>query len=346
MRKSRSCAGALENNPHIVVAGAGAIGCFVGGLLAAGGDRVSLLMRPRMAQEIRAHGLTLTDFSGMAQQINPDEIHLTADPTILSTADIVLVTVQSGDTAAIGRTIAALAPANAIIISLQNATTNAETLARILPDHDIRGGMVPFNVIPLGQGCFHRATGGDLVIATGAGGLGDTLTVPHLTVDETPEIAAVLWGKFLVNLNNALNALSGLTLQEQLAQPAWRRLMADQWAEALGVLRAKGIPVVSTTSAPIWAVPAILRLPTAVFRRVAASMLQMDAQARSSMSHDLMAGRPTDIDALQGQVLRMAADLGRAVPVTAMVYDVLQSAELAGEGLPNLPAAALRREIG
>ncbi|UWR12321.1 2-dehydropantoate 2-reductase [Sulfitobacter mediterraneus] len=345
MRKRRLCGGALAAEPRIVIAGAGAIGCFVGGLLAAGGRRVTLLVRPRVAQEIRSHGLTLTDFGGMAVQIGTDRLALSEDPACLARADVVLVTVKSGDTATIAELIDQHAPIKAPVISLQNGLRNGALLQEALPGHDVRGGMVPFNVVPMGQGCYHRATSGDVVIAGGAGDLEGLLSVPHLCTTSSRDIEAVQWGKFLINLNNALNALSGLPLAEQLRDRSWRRLMADQWREALGVLRGAGIRPVSMTPVSVGLIPFILRLPTPLFSRIAASMLTIDAQARTSMALDLMAGRPTEIDSLQGAVIAMAKAQGRAAPICTMVAEVIRTAELAEEGLPDLSAAALRREI-
>ena len=162
---------------------------------------------------------------------------------------------------------------------------------------------------------------------------------------EHADITALQWGKFLMNLNNALNALSGLPLQAQLQDRAWRRLMADQWAEALAILRAEKIRPAMTTPIPARLVPALLRLPTPLFTRIASAMLQIDPQARTSMAQDLAARRPTEIDALQGEVQRRGQALGRATPVTDMVLRVMGWAELAGEGLPHLPVTALRAEM-
>ena len=341
-RKKQSCDIALESKPRIVVAGAGAIGCFVGGLLAAAGHPVTLLVRPRTAQDIRAHGLTLTDYAGLEQKVTADALTLSEDPACLAGSDIVLVTVKSGDTAHMGNNIATHAPADAKIISLQNGTENAQILKELMPDRDVRAGMVPFNVVPMGEGRFHRASSGDIVIGDGRGALAKTLSVAHLQVQEDPAITSVQWGKFLINLNNAINALSGLTLQAQLQDREWRKLMADQWAEALGVLRAHNIRPKSTTPVEVGMIPWILRLPTPIFRRVAASMLTIDAEARSSMSHDLMMGRGTEIDVLQGQVIRMGQEVGKATPICALVAERVADAEAKGAGLPNLPVTSLR----
>ena len=339
----------MESDLRIAVAGAGAIGCFVGGLLAAAGRDVTLLARPRIGQEIRAHGLTLTDFNGMAHKVDADSLTVSDKPSCLAKADIILATVKSDDTGAIARIIAAHASAKAQIVSLQNGTENTDILRAVLPDRDVRAGTVPFNVVPMGQGCFHRASSGDILIGTGGGAgadaMADLLSVPGVLIKETDKIIGLQWGRFLINLNNALNALSGLTLQNQLHDRAWRALIADQWVEATRVLKASNIQPISGTHAPIGAIPTILRLPTPLFSRVAAPMLEVDAQARTSMSHDLMMGRKTEIDALQGQVVRLGAQSGLATPISSMVIEVMELAETAGEGLPNLPLIALRREI-
>src|SRR3569833_2002870 len=86
-------------DPPIVVAGAGAIGCFVGGMLAAADRRVALLVRPRVKTEIERFGLRLTDFDGAEKKLDAGRLALSEDPAIFHSAGIVLVTVKSADTA-------------------------------------------------------------------------------------------------------------------------------------------------------------------------------------------------------------------------------------------------------
>lgn len=313
---------------RIVIAGAGSIGCFVGGLLAHAGHEVAFLGRARVLDEIRAHGLTLTDFTGLSVRITPDD--LSEDPALLATAELVLVTVKSGATAEMAQLIATHALPGAPVISLQNGIDNAAILASALPGRDVRAGMVPFNVVPRGAGVYHRATSGDIVIATGTGGWAQTLTSPPLPFTESDQIEAVQWGKLLLNLTNAVNALSGLPLLEMLRDRDWRRLMADQMSEALQTLEAAKIPVRSTAPVPMRWVPTILRLPTPLYARVAAQTITIDPEARTSMAYDLMAGRKTEIDQLQGVILARADRHQIATPVTAAVTRAIRLAEAEG----------------
>src|ERR1700754_2440069 len=170
----------MNSGRPIGIAGAGSIGCFVGGMLAAGGRRVALLARPRVIGEIEAHGLHLTSFEGFDRRLAANQLALSKNPEIFAEAAIVLVTVKSTDTAAMADIIAKHAPTDAVIVSLQNGVSNAALLRDKLPGRRVLGGMVPYNVIALGEGRFHRATSGDIVIERDAAGTADKLSVPDL----------------------------------------------------------------------------------------------------------------------------------------------------------------------
>src|SRR3954470_23294363 len=192
----------------IVVAGAGAIGCFVGGTLAAAGHRVAFLVRPRVKTEIERFGLLLTDFDGSETKLDPGRLALSEDPSIFHSAGIVLVTVKSADTATVADQIAQHAPQDAAIVSLQNGVGNVALLQERLSGRQVLAGMVPFNVIAMGDGRFHRSTSGDIHVGEDAANTAAALSVPGLHLRASPDIAGVQWGKLILNLNNALSALS------------------------------------------------------------------------------------------------------------------------------------------
>lgn len=329
---------------RIVIAGAGNIGCYVGGLLAAAGRPVTLLGRERIGRELREHPLRLTSLDGLDLEIGPGAFRFASDPEALSEADLIVVTVKSGATAEMAGLIASHASERAIVISLQNGVGNADTLRSALAGRRVLAGMVPFNVLHLGNGRFHRGTSGDLVIETSDATLLEPMAVPHLGVRPIDDITAVAWGKLVINLNNALNALSGLTLHEQLQDRRWRRVLAAQQSEALGLLRVAGIDPVGIGKFPLKWFPTVLRLPTPLFRRLASSAVRIDRQARSSMWDDLERRRPTEIAELQGAVVDLARRLGRRAPVSERIIALIRDAEAKGEGSPGLdPAQVLPR---
>lgn len=321
---------------RIVVAGAGAIGCFVGGMLASVGRKVALLARPRVIDEIAPNGLRLTGYDGLDRMIAADRLTLSDDPHTFHDAAIILVTVKSADTPHMAELIAQHAPEAAVIVSLQNGVGNADVLRARLPGRVVLAGMVPFNVLPRAEGHFHRASSGDIIIARDAVDTATRLSVPDLTVKPSDDIAAVQWGKLIVNLTNALNALSGLPLREQLAQRAWRRVIADQMAEGVAVLKAAGIKPVSATPIPAALMPHLLRLPDGLFQTILGRAMKIDPHARSSMSEDLARGRTTEIDYLQGMIMELGQRFGVDTPVSRAVIARVKEAEAAKAGLPNL----------
>jgi 2-dehydropantoate 2-reductase len=332
----------MASDRPIGTAGAGSIGCFVGGMLAAAGRPVALLARPRVIQEIEDNGLRLTSFEGLERRIAPDRLTLSENPSIFTDAGVVLVTVKSTDTTEMADVIAQHAPKDAVIVSLQNGVGNVALLRERLPGRRVLAGMVPFNVIALGEGRFHRATSGDIVIEQDDAGTAGQLSVQGLNMRSSGNIAGVQWGKLLVNLNNALNALAGLPLRQQLSQRAWRVLFADQMAEGLAAIRAEGIQPVSSTPIPPRWTPHLLRLPDAAFGMLLGRTMKIDPEARSSMWEDLQRGRRTEIDYLQGVITAIADRHGLQVPLSRSIVALIKSAEAAGKGSPGLTPDQIR----
>ena len=330
------------SNLRIVVAGAGSIGCYVGGLLAAAGRQVSLLARERVVGELEQHGLHLSDMEGLAIDLPASTLGASSDPALLATADIVLVTVKSTATVEMARLIAGHAPTQAIVVSLQNGVSNADVLRQHAGGRRVLAGMVPFNVIHSAGGRFHRGTSGELVIEAGAPDVLDAMRVANVPVQSSGDMPAVLWGKLVLNLNNALNALSGLTLHEQLGQRRWRTVLAGQQHEALALLKLAGIKPRSIGPLPTALLPHLLRLPTPLFRLLARSAVRIDKRARSSMWEDLERRRPTEIDQLQGAVVALAGRLGRSAPLNQRVASLVKQAEAAASGSPRLSPDALQ----
>jgi len=254
---------------------------------------------------------------------------------------VVLVTVQSADTAGMADTIASHAPDDAPIVSLQNGVGNLATLRERLGGR-VLGAMVPFNVVALGEGRFHRSTSGDIYVEQDAALTAERVSVPDLKMRATGNIVGVQWGKLIVNLNNALNALSGLPLREQLAQRAWRVLFADQMAEGLAAIRAEGISPVSPTPIPPAWMPPLLRLPDGIFGLLLGRIMHIDPAARSSMWEDLQRGRRTEIDYLQGVITAIADRHGLKAPLSRRVVGLIRQAEAAGQGSPALTPAQVR----
>lgn len=331
----------------ITIAGAGSIGCYVGALLAAAGRNVTLLSREPLAGTIAQAGVRVSELEGRDKTLRPTTLVASADASAaLRGAKIVLVTVKSRDTEDMAKLIKAYTAKDTIVVSLQNGVENAFVLRRILGSkRRVVAAMVPFNVVQTREAGeaprFHRATSGVIRIQTGVEGLRKLLNVRGVRVAEHDDIEAALWGKLLVNLNNALNALSDLPLHQQLRDRRWRLLISRQMREGLRVLHAAGIKPAPVEGVPPWLMAFALRLPDALFRIVARGMLAVDKNARSSMWEDLRLGRPTEIDHLQGQIVRLADGHGIPAPLNRRVLELVKEAEMAQKGSPALPPEAV-----
>jgi len=316
------------SSPHIAVLGAGSIGCYIGGRLQ-GGARVTFVGRPILAAAVATHGLTLSDLAGYRRHVEPAALTFRTDLHGIADADLVLVTVKSGATAAMAAELAAALTRPTVVLSLQNGLRNADVLRRHLPAHVVLAGMVPFNVLQTPPAAFHQGSSG-LLMAQSDARLAPFLNAfrsAGLPLTLREDMPAVLRAKLLLNLNNVINALSDLPLRAELSQRAWRRCLALAQREALGIFAAANLPTARLTPIPTGWVPTLLRLPDRWFQRVAARMLAIDPLARSSTWEDLRAGRRTEADAIQGEVIALAAELGRKAPVNARLLALIREAE-------------------
>lgn len=330
----------------IAIAGAGSIGCYVGGCLALAGREVVFLGRGRIVEALRESGLRISDLDGRDRRLAAPAIAVTDDPAAaLPDADVILVTVKSGATAEMGRLIGAHGRPDAVVVSLQNGVDNADRLRAALPGRRVLTGMVMFNVVQSADGELpfhvHRASQGEVMIDAGVDGLVDLLHVDGLAVEARVDMKAVQWGKLLMNLNNALVALSDLPLARQLADRSWRVILAAEIDEALAAMKAAGIAPARITGLPPALLPKVLRLPDWLFSLLARRMLAIDPQARSSMWDDLKRGRATEIGELQGAVIRLAGQTGTPTPVNERVTALVHQAEAERRGPPGLAPGAV-----
>lgn len=308
--------------------GAGSVGCFIGGYLGQHAD-VCLIGRERVRQLIVDHGMLLTDLDGGNLRLDGHKVRFATDMQAVRAASLVLVTVKSGDTAAAARQMAAWLDPDAVVLSFQNGLRNVPTLREHLPHHVVLAGMVPFNVLHLGHGRLHRASSGSLMAEEDAKlhRFEPVFRAAGLPLQLRGDMRRVQWGKLLLNLNNAINALSDLPLRDELALRPYRRCLALVQREALKAMHAAGIRPARVTPLPAHWMPWLLEAPDPVFRLLARRMLSIDPLARSSTWEDMAAGRPTEIDDLNGEVVRLAQAQGLAAPANARLIELVHAAE-------------------
>lgn len=343
---------------RIAVVGAGSIGCYVGGHLARGAE-VTLIGRPRVVDAIRRDGLTVTDLARARRHVAPDEVRLETEMSAVAGHELVLVTTKAIVNDDIAAQMGPYLTPDSVLLSLQNGVRNVSILEggleRAFPSRASRplvlAGVVHHNVVADDPATYEATTSGGITVKDHPR-VDPFVRVARqsgLHVDVEPDMRGVLMGKLLLNLNNAVNALSGLPLRTELRNRDHRRVLAASQEEAIAVSRAAGVTPARTGPLPASLVPRVLRSPTPVFTTLARTTLKVSPTARSSMADDLAHRRRTEIDEFQGVVVALGERYRIDTPVSERLVELVVDAEqqaLAGEDIQIYTGPQLRRAVG
>lgn len=292
---------------RVAILGAGAVGGFVGARLSRHAE-VVLVGRGAHLRAIQRSGLSI---EGLARR--PFRLEATADVRAARGADLVILTTKAYDTA---KAAAALRKSRveAPVLSLQNGLTNLPVLSRALPSTSLLGGSIVLGVTRLGPGRLRYAGGGRAVLGAVTPGRALLLRTRALfnqsgiPATTTSDLNAVLWGKAIVNAAvNPLTALLRCPNGQILERPQACLIARLAAGEATLVALAHGVRVAANP----W--PAVARV------------LHDTAANRSSMLQDVEAGRPTEIDSITGQIVRVAGRRGVPTPVNRGLLSLVKS---------------------
>lgn len=301
---------ALATSPTVAVLGAGAVGGYYGAMLARAGVPVRLIGRPAHVNAIRTQGLRLQT------QAFDERVTVQADTeaAAVAGADLVLVCVKSTDTLEAAAQMAPHLAPGAVVLSLQNGVDNAERLSQAL-GREVFPAVVYVAAAMDGPGHVRHHGRGELVIGPGpqADALQALFARAGVAVQVSPQVASALWAKLV--LNCAYNALSAIT------QTPYGRLvqgdgvlavMRDVVDECLAVAAAEGV-----------------LLPAAIWDDVLRIAQTMPAQT-SSTAQDLARGRRSEIDHLNGHIVRRGEARGVVTPVNRTLHAMVRLLETRG----------------
>jgi len=318
-----------QHHPRIVIFGAGSVGCYLGGRLLSTGADVVMIGRQRLADLFHETPLIATDYEGFRHEAQLEAGQYVTDPAVAAEADLVIVCVKSAATEEAGKQLAPHVRAGTPVITMQNGISNAERLQTALPEAAVLPGMIPFNVLQQKPGHFHQGTEGHLMCARHPelSGLCEAFDWAGIPLEQRDDMLSVMWSKLLLNLNNPINALSGQPLLDQLNQRDYRRCLSLAQRETLKLLKTAGIPTTRLTPLPMTLLPTLIKSPDWLFSRLAGKMLAIDPVARSSMWEDLEAGRPTEVDWINGEVVNLALSLGKEAPINETLTELVHDCE-------------------
>ncbi len=292
---------------QVAVVGAGAVGCYYGGLLLRAGHDVTFIGRQPHVDAINAHGLLL-DTKTFNSRL---PAKAATDTTALPSPDLVLVCVKSADTEQAGRSLAGHLKAETSVLSLQNGVDNAPRLAAVI-GHAVLPVVVYVGSEMAGPGHVRHHGGGDLAIGASAASeaLAQTLEAAGIRTTISDDIDVTLWSKLIINCAfNALSAVADISYGPMLEVAGTRDVVTRAVQEATMVARACGVSIGDDLLAHILNIPSMM------------------PNQKSSTAQDLARGKPSEIDFLNGYVVRKGAELGIATPTNHALQLMVKLAE-------------------
>jgi 2-dehydropantoate 2-reductase len=289
------------------VMGAGAVGCYYGGMLARAGHDVTLIARPAHVEAVRQAGLLL-DTQTFSERV---ALHASSDPAAIEGAQCVLFCVKSTDTTSAAAAMAPHLAPDAVVLSLQNGVDNAER-AQALLTQTVVPAVVYVATEMAGPGHVKHHGRGELVIGPSprSAALVTEFAQAGVPVQISDNVAGALWNKLIINCAyNALSAITQLPYGRLVQGPGIETVMHAAVDEALAVAQASGV-----------------NLPGDAWASVQAISHAMAGQF-SSTAQDLAGGRPSEIDYLNGHVVRLGERLGLPVPTNRALQALVKTLE-------------------
>jgi 2-dehydropantoate 2-reductase len=304
----------------IAVLGAGAVGCFYGGMLARAGHRVTLIGRPAHVQAIAAHGLRM-------QTLRFDEqvpLAASTDASSVTGADLVLFAVKSTDTEAAGEQMRAHLKPGALVLCLQNGVDNAERLRAVLPRVNVAAAVVYVATEMAGSGHLRHHGRGELVMEpipsdpSRSVAIAQAFTAAGVPTTLSDNVRGALWAKLILNCAyNALSALGRRPYGELVLRPGVLEVIRDVVVECKAVAAADGVNLPDDVDAAV--------------RRIAETM----PTQHSSTAQDLVRGKPSEIDFLNGHVVKRGEALGVPTPANRVLWTLVKLAESHAGGVSS-----------
>lgn len=292
---------------NIAVMGAGAVGCYYGAMLARAGHSVMLIGRPRHVDVVNDRGLFL-EAQAFQEHV---AMRATTEASGVAGADVVLFCVKSTDTETAGRQIAPHLVKSAAVLSLQNGVDNAERLQAVI-GRKVIPAVVYVAAEMAGPGHIRHNGRGELVIGPSPESYPIAAAFIDAAVPTTvsEDVAGALWKKLILNCAyNALSAVSQFPYGRLMDVEGVTDVMKDLVAECVAVARASGVSVQKD----------ILQVGMAMGRTM--------PEQYSSTAQDLARGRKTEIDYLNGYIVRKGAVLAIPTPANRALYAMVKLIE-------------------
>ena len=298
----------MTQSLKVAVMGAGAVGCYFGGMLARAGHDVTLIARPQHVEAIERDGLR------METKTFDEHVRLKAssEASAAQGADVVLFCVKSTDTEAAGAQIKPHLRPDALVLCLQNGVDNADRLRKVLPEHAVSAAVVYVATEMAGPGHLKHHGRGELVIEPigTSRAAAQALVAAGVPTDVSDNVRGALWLKLVLNCAyNAVSAIAQLPYGEAVKGRGITDVVRDVIDECVAVARAEGVSLPGDVHA------------------AGAKLIATIPSQYSSTAQDIARGKPTEIDYLNGHIVKRGEALGIATPANRVLWALVKLLE-------------------
>jgi 2-dehydropantoate 2-reductase len=294
----------------VAVMGAGAVGCYYGGMLARAGHEVVLIGRAQHVEAIGRDGLRL-ETEQFDERIGRPHLTASVDPAAATGAQLVLFCVKSTDTESAGASVGSHLAADTLVLGLQNGVDNAERLRGAIAQ-EVAAAVVYVATEMAGPGHVRHHGRGELVIepSSQSAAVAQTLIAAGVPTEISANVRGALWAKLILNCAyNALSAIAQLPYGRLVEGTGVRESMHDVVAECVAVAQADGVTLPPDVDAAV--------------RRIAETM----PGQYSSTAQDVARGKRSEIDHLNGFVAQRGAALGVPTPANRLLHTIVRLIE-------------------
>jgi 2-dehydropantoate 2-reductase len=315
---------------RILIFGAGSTGCYIGAQFALEGIETHVIARQRVIDSLQSSGGVRVSSYNDHQSLAPLPTMHTSLPNLAF--DLCLVTLKCHHIDAAANDLIALQRQGCELHFMQNGLGSRAKHTE-LKQGNCYTGITPFNVLTIehddGTREFHQGTEGVLQLQETKQTrlLKQILAAKGMDCELYQDIAPVIYGKLLLNLNNAINAICDLPLKQELENRNLRRVLAGAMREYLEYCKKTNKSLRISSPIPATWLPALLGSPNWLFTRLAKKMLAIDPLARSSMWEDITQGRPTEINYLNGAVAQLCEQEGIPCPINKTATNIIKELE-------------------
>jgi 2-dehydropantoate 2-reductase len=264
---------------------------------------------------------------------------VTSDPKqAVQDADLILVSVKSQDTESLLEAISPHVKKEATVVLLQNGVRNAPRFREKLPDHPCLETVVLFNALYVKSGEVTLTATESVIFDSETEDTPAAQAASHLlqkagiSTRFHKNVHGILWTKLIINLNNGISALTGKPLFEGLKDRDARYLGRCAMAEGMEVLRSAGIEMEPIPKVEPKRLLFLLRTPGWFMTLVLKLMIKPYQDVHSSTWQSRVRKRPTEIDYLNGEIVRLARENGLEAPVNGKIQELVHEAERTGNG--------------